>query len=479
MPYKKLYFAAALSVLLLLGFIASSVISYFVAHESISSQIADEALPLTSDNIYSEIERDLLRSILISSLMAHDTFVRDWTIGGEEDPERIIRYLREIKSKYDTTTSFFVSERTRRYYHPDGVLKTVSRDDPNDAWYFRVRDMNDSYEINLDRDTADPSRLSIFVNYRVTDYEGNYIGVTGVGLAVDSVVDLIESYQQRYGRQIYFVDRNGEVTLRGGGFEGGEHIRDRHGLQDVAAKILASPSASARYADEDGRTVYVNSRLIPELDWHLIVEQTGSRAETRILSTLALNIGIALGITALVLVSAYFTIRGYQLRLEEMATTDKLTGAANRQVFEMLFDQVAKTATRYGTAVSLVTIDIDNFKVVNDTYGHAAGDTVLRTFAAIVRDHIRASDIFCRWGGDEFLLVLNDCTASDARAVAEKIREAVRTRRVRHAAADISITISIGVVEYRQGEDVGSMIARCDDVLYQSKRGGRDAVTDG
>lgn len=479
MPYKKLYFAAALSLLLVLGFIASSVISYFVAHESLSSQIADEALPLTSDNIYSEIERDLLRSVLISSLMAHDTFVRDWALDGEEDPEQIIRYLGELKSKYDTTTSFFVSERTRRYYHPDGILKTVSPDDPDDEWYFRVRGLDDSHEINLDTDTADPSRLSIFVNYRVTDFDGNFIGVTGVGLAVESVAELIESYQQRYGRDIYFVDRQGEVTLRGGAFEGMERIQERPGLADVATKILTSPSVTTHYVDQDGRTVYVNSRLIPELDWHLVVEQSGSRAETRILGTLMLNIGIALGITALVLVTAYFTVRGYQLRLEEMATTDKLTGAANRQVFDMLFDQVVKTAKRHGTAVSLITIDIDDFKAVNDAHGHVAGDTVLRTLAATVREQIRDADVLCRWGGDEFLVLLGDCNAGDAQAVAEKIRDAVHGRRIRHANAEISITVSLGVVEHRPGEDVASVIARCDQVLYESKQGGRNAVTGG
>lgn len=479
MPYRKLYFAAALSVLLVLGFITTSVISYYVAHDSLSSQIADETLPLTSDNIYSEIEQDLLRSVLISSLMAHDTFVRDWTLGGEQDPARIIRYLTEIKSKYDTTTSFFVSERTRRYYHPNGVLKTVSRDDPGDAWYFRVRGMNDTYEINVDTDTADPSRLSIFVNYRVTDYDGDFIGVTGVGLAVDSVAQMIESYQQRYGRQIYFVDRQGAVTLRGGGFEGMERIQERPGLRDVATKILTSPSASTHYMNQDGRTVHINSRLIPELDWYLVVEQSGSRAETRILGTLMLNIGIALGITALVLVTGYFTVRGYQIRLEEMATTDKLTGATNRQAFDMLFDQVVKTSRRQGTAVSLITIDIDNFKAVNDSHGHVAGDTVLRTLAAIVRDHIREADVLCRWGGDEFLLLLGDCNVRDAHAVAEKIREAVHARRVRHGGADIGITVSLGVVEHGPGEDAASVIARCDRVLYESKHGGRNAVTGG
>ena len=202
MQQRKTYFAIALCTLLVLGFIATSTISYLVAHDSLSDQVTGESLPLTSDNIYSEIERDLLRSILISSLMANDTFVRDWTIEGEEDPEAIQRYLTEIQQEYDTTTAFFVSEATRNYYHPRGILKEVNENDPDDAWYFRVREMRDDYEINVDTDTADPSRLNIFINYRVHDFNGDYIGATGIGLAVDSVAQLIATYERRYGRTI-------------------------------------------------------------------------------------------------------------------------------------------------------------------------------------------------------------------------------------------------------------------------------------
>src|SRR5690606_3606473 len=90
-------FVIALLALLGEGFLLISVLSYFVAEHSMDDRIAGEILPLTSDNVYSEIERDLLRSILISSLMANDTFVRDWIMAGEEDAEAIVRYLREIQ----------------------------------------------------------------------------------------------------------------------------------------------------------------------------------------------------------------------------------------------------------------------------------------------------------------------------------------------------------------------------------------------
>jgi len=475
---KKMYFGIALSSVLLLGFLATSIISYFVAHESLSSRIAEETLPLTSDNIYSEIEQDLLRSVLISSLMAHDTFLRDWARKGERQPVEVLRYLQEIQSKYGTTTAFFVSDRTRYYYHPDGVLARVEEDDPKDEWYFRVRAMNDPYEINVDSDTADPQRLTIFVNYRVLGDTGEFLGATGIGLSVNSVARLIEQYQQRYGREIFFADQNGAVTLNGEGFEGARTLRERAGIQRVATQILTSPSVATSYQHPDGHTVYLNSRLIPELGWYLIVQQSRSAAEERILGTLMLNVGIALAITALVGVTGWFTVRGYQSRLEEMASTDKLTGSASRQVFDMIFDHVTRTARRHRTSVSLLAIDIDGFKAVNDEHGHAAGDAVLRALGGIFRERLRETDTLCRWGGDEFVALLPDCGSTDARRIAEDIRASVAERELHHGADVIAVTLSIGITEYRAGEDLSAVTARADQALYQSKGAGRNKVSE-
>ena len=476
MKKNKTYFVAALVVLLGLGFLTTSVVSYFVAHDSLSDRIAEESLPLTSDNIYSELERDLLRSILISSVMAHDTFVREWAVDGEKDPQRIIRYLKEIQKKYGTTTAFFISEETRRYYHPTGVIKKVQRDNPGDAWYFRVRKMNQPYEINIDFDTADRSRLTIFINYRVTDFNGNYLGITGIGLSVDSVAQIIEEYQNRYNRQIYFVDREGEVTVRGSAFEGADRLQKRAGLDKYATRILTSPSTSLTFERPDGETVYLNSRLVPEFDWYLVVEQTESAADTRVLNTLMVNILVALAITTVVLFVAYFTVRGYQRELEEMATTDKLTGAANRHVFELIFQHVANTTRRQGEPASLVTIDIDHFKELNDTYGHEAGDIVLRRFAEIVRSNIRDADTLCRWGGDEFLILLAGCGYENARKTAEAIAEAVRSQPVRLGGDEVTITLSMGIAEHRDREGLDTLVKRADTALYESKQKGRDQI---
>jgi len=474
MQRKKLLFVIILAGLLAMGFVATSLASYFVAEDALESQIAEESLPLTSDNIFSEIERDLLRSILISSLMAHDTFVRDWTRDGEDDPERIIRYLGEIQRKYDTTTAFFVSEATRRYYHPDGVIKTVSRAEPADAWYFRVREMNEPFEINIDQDTAEPSRLSIFVNYRVTDSDGDFLGATGIGLAVDTVARLIANYQRRYGREIYFIDREGQVTMHGKDYDGPESIQAQPGLARYATRILTSPSMSLSYQDSGGREVFVNTRLIPEFDWFLMVEQSSSSADKRLMNTLIVNILLALGVAALVMLIGGLTMRNYQRRLEAMATTDKLTGTSNRQAFDVLFDQVRRGARRRDEPVSLVTLDVDHFKSINDQYGHQVGDDTLRTLAATITEAIREGDTLCRWGGDEFLVLMPDADLEQARQTAERLRERVANRL--RQPDGTAVTVSQGVAQWHPDETLHALIHRADRALYRAKQAGRDRV---
>ena len=123
------------------------------------------------------------------------------------------RYLKEIQVKYHAFTAFLVSDQSLNYYHTDGLLKQVSPVSERDRWYFRVREMDDDYEVNVDIDMAHNDAMTVFVNYRVFDYDGNFIGATGVGLAVDAVKQSIDRYQSTYHRDIFFIDKTGELKL--------------------------------------------------------------------------------------------------------------------------------------------------------------------------------------------------------------------------------------------------------------------------
>ncbi|WP_234406133.1 hypothetical protein [Methylobacillus glycogenes] len=107
------------------GFIATSLVSYHVSRTSIHNAIVESSLPLSSDNIYSEIQKDLVRPIFVSSMMASDTFLRDWMIDGENDINKISRYLQEVQTHYGAFASFLVSEHSLNYYYGQGLLKQV------------------------------------------------------------------------------------------------------------------------------------------------------------------------------------------------------------------------------------------------------------------------------------------------------------------------------------------------------------------
>lgn len=331
-----------LTLLLAVGFAVTSLASYFASRHSIRHEIVTNELPLTTDTIYTEIQKDLIRPVFVSSMMARDTFLRDWTIDGERDTGKITRYLKEIQQEYGAVTSFFVSEKSRAYYYEDGILKHVSAQDPVDAWYFRVRKMSEPYEMNLDADEAHQNALTLFVNYRVMNYRNELLGVTGVGLPLNEVRDLIEQYQTRFHRTVYMTDRQGRIILHSRSMQ--EHdIHAIPGLGDQAAVILQQPQGAYDYV-RDGRTHLLNARFIPELNWYLFVEKIEDEAYVAIFRTLLVNLGICVAITTIVALLTSLGIGRHQTRLKQAVETHTAeiraalmeTHAANRAKTQML-----------------------------------------------------------------------------------------------------------------------------------------------
>ena len=315
---NKYKLVVVIVILLATGFIATSLTSYFVARESLRSKISLNELPLTSDNIYSEIRHDLSRPVFLSALMATDTFLRDWVIEGEIDESQIIKYLKEIQTKHHTFTSFFVSEKSRIYYHADGILKKVASDEERDRWYFRVREMKEDYEINVDPDLANKDAMTIFVNYRVFDYDHNYIGATGVGLTVGAVKDLIQTYQEKYNRTIYFADRDGAIKLAGPSFDKTvTNISKSEYSFTFGDKSDALPERSFTYK-RNGHVIHANIRYVDEFEWYLVVEQPEQETIRQIYTTLVINLGICVVITMIVLVLINVSVTTYQKRIETL-----------------------------------------------------------------------------------------------------------------------------------------------------------------
>ena len=163
----------------------------------------------------------------------------------------------------------------------------------------------------------------------------------------------------------------------------------------------------------------------------------------------------------------------------EMAVTDTLTGLNNRRFFDGHFKTMIEQAARRGRPLSLMVLDIDYFKKVNDTFGHDVGDLVLQAFAARLKRVVRSSDLVCRLGGEEFAVLMPETSLDIAMRVAERIRVVVGDDLfdVIPDKPGLRITTSIGLAERRSDHDTKSLMRRADEALYQSKGAGRNRVT--
>ena len=161
---------------------------------------------------------------------------------------------------------------------------------------------------------------------------------------------------------------------------------------------------------------------------------------------------------------------------ESSARTDPLTGLLNRRGFLELSRLVVSIAERSAGSFSIIMIDLDHFKRVNDKFGHAIGDRVLQEIATILLRGVREQDILARWGGEEVIILLPDTGVNGAKALGEKIRASVEKLETCHGEARICVTLSLGISQYHRGEPLTDTVQRADNALYQAKSSGRNRV---
>ncbi len=163
-------------------------------------------------------------------------------------------------------------------------------------------------------------------------------------------------------------------------------------------------------------------------------------------------------------------------QLQKSSVIDTLTGTYNRSFLEYQLDLCQREYGVFQTSFAVLFIDIDRFKHVNDTHGHAAGDAVLRTIAKTMQANVRKDDIVGRWGGEEFIIILRHVDHMDARMVAEKHRMLIKDTHVSHGQQTLQVTVSIGGAMYREGLGVEKLIEIADGNMYTAKKQGRNRV---
>ena len=461
--------------LLLSVSIIGSIINYMKNVRDTQSQLQNTSLPLSVDNIYTEVQQRMIEPLLVSSLMSNDTFLRDWLMDGEKSIDDVSRYLTEIQQKYDIFTTFLVSDKTKNYYHARGLIDAVNKDNSADAWYFRFKNESEPYEINLDHNVNLSDSLIMFINYKVMNYKNEMIGVTGVGVKIFNIEKMLNSFKTRYKYDVYFVSENGELTLFSKGLNKRGNIAYIEGLNKIKESIFDGKQTQFEYKDKDGEYL-LNTKYIEKLKLYLFVEINKKEYLDELKKTFYANLTISLLVTLLVTLIIIYTINIYQKQLVQLASEDSLTGLANRRKFNEHFEKLYKLYKKGINTLTVFLIDIDDFKSVNDDFGHLVGDQVLMRVAEILKEDLRSSDLIARWGGEEFAILLVDVNDEKVMEIAQKICHTIKEDTMLKELLQRSLTVSIGVGNLTSLESQDGLVHKVDTALYAAKQAGKDQV---
>lgn len=273
------------------------------------------------------------------------------------------------------------------------------------------------------------------------------------------------------------------------------HTLYRRHILDAAANAAHQVSDGLRAViDEVGQTASATGERVTEFTASLQAKSgriaslgapAGLGAEIDALLTDSRDTGASLAVLSQRLQSATAELEKLRAELDlakVQATMDSLTGVANRRGFDETIEQMLRSQADGEVGPSVVLIDLDHFKQINDQYGHVFGDTVLKSVALAIRSCVKGRDLVARYGGEEFVVLLPGTALAGAGALAEQIRATIAGARIRRGASHEAvgnITVSLGVACWKPGEALETLIDRADQALYRSKREGRNRVTVG
>lgn len=456
------------SILILFAVVVIAIVT--LVHFSVSKIVAEQsrAQQQSISPALSLIVEQLLKPLHVSQTLAQAKELKDLMRADSIDEDAVFDSLKRLEKEF-SMEFFIASEISRRQYNSDGSSLDLKEGEVN--WYFKFRDA----DADAIADIGKWEDTHFYIDLKIYDKNNKFLGFFGVGKSLSSFLTLFDNFKQKYAYDFIFVDQLKNITLSSdpellAANSTFQNLADLRWYQELSEDIQQRGSLNNLLVRRNNQDYLIAEVSIAPFDWTMYVLTPLQDRQTEISRTFIFSVVSLLVVIFGLFMLIYNLLYYFKRDMQKKGDTDPLTKLANRRKVELIFSELIDKQT----AVSVILIDIDNFKAVNDTHGHNAGDMVLRQVSAMLNREIREQDTLGRWGGEEFIVLLPATGPHEALSIAQQLKERMAALTVSTGSLSIQVTGSFGVTFTATPRSLIEVVSCADDALYQAKRDGRN-----
>ncbi len=473
--FKK--FDQYISAIFIITIIVIIATSYFTFKEFFAgnNQRQQEAvMPL-----FSLITSEIIKPLTVSQYMAIDPLLIKYIQQDDIDDKVLYNYITSVATRFNTM-SFIAVEKTQQLIDSSGKVTNLSN--KNAEWYHRLK----AIEKTQFTDFGNAENPHLFFDVKMFNQQQEFLGFIGLAVDLDHFSQKFTEFKDEFGFELYFVDDNDKVTLSSSQLM----KTSSHHRKDIEVNInelewYQHYLASQNKKNENNTTTnifgaiddkYVVSQMpLKEVDWRVFIVSPPATEQKAYWILFIPKLLVFLLVSLALYYVFTLCIVNFKSNLVKESDTDYLTQLPNRKFIHWKYTQLSNKFEH----VSVVIADIDNFKILNDTYGHLFGDDVLKVIANKLSENLRDDDLTGRWGGEEFILILPNTTAIQAQEIIDRIRDNIANIPFSPSSTSkkFNVTVSFGISESHLADvSLKEIIAKADKALYNAKTNGRNQV---
>ena len=386
------------------------------------------------------------------------------------DKDAVIAQLQKLESEFGLV--FFVaSEKARVQYLSSG--REIQLIPGKVYWYFEAL----AVDKDVLADLGQVGDVHLYYDVKLYDEEEEFIGIVGVGKSLKVFLSRFDEFRQTYGYEFLFLNEKDDIILSSDSDlatvdEVIPHLDELPWYREIESSSLVGNSLNGIIVSHQGTQFLLSEFYIEQLDWRLILMIPLDARQTQLTQSFIINLTAVGAIFAGLLLFVFWSSSYLKKRVEQSIDTDALTGVGNRRYIYRCYSGIKHKKH----SICCIIVDVDHFKQVNDTHGHAMGDIVLKQVAKTLSENIRQQDVLARWGGEEFLILLPGADANTGKRVAEYARESIEKMQITHQDKSIAVTASFGVAASLPKQTINGLVEAADTQLYKAKSNGRNCV---